>query len=53
MVFVVAFDDVEGDGGAVAAAELVVTWRDEGVVVVVAARERGHVVLVVEHEVVY
>lgn len=51
VVFVVAFDDVEGDGGAVAAAELVVTWGDEGVFV--SARERCHVVLVVQHEVVH
>jgi len=52
VVFVGAFGGVEGDDGAVAAAELVVAWGDEGGVVVVGAGgERGHVV-VVEYEVV-
>lgn len=53
VVFVGAFDGVEGDDGAVAAAELVVAWGDEGGVVVVVGAgggEGGHVV--VEHEVV-
>ena len=50
----VVFVGVEGDGGAVAAAELVVAWGDEGGVVVVgAAGERGDDVVVVQHEVVH